>query len=1068
MADIKLTTDGIVIPLTKALGKKLLGGNSNAGVEFILPRALDVLDALKSDTPFPNRVIQLSEISAKATAGSEGVQFASGGGTASFKASAGVSSGLAVYPEPKSLLKDIGLGDDISPGLQLTADAKSNYLLMRWGYEVGGSAKAGVVFGGPASAAATAGGKSEGTFAIVRQLPKTTGALTAINETVQGWLLPLQIASVDDLEPGTWIIAEVDSSVSVGIEAQYGFDFTWVKETEALGLSGDIGLRLCLGAKAAFGYQAGGRFAVVVSRDSVSKTDKKIRIRLFKQRQNGWNFAMDAQVGAQANTSNFFPEDFDDFIRAVFGTHGAQIMKDIELIEQWSDPNAPLPGMLASLGSDYFKKFLKDTTGVDPETAFNDAKGKLLGFVEKWNNLDHAVASLLWKQAEKKANLTKIRAFNNKLMDTKPEKARAFLRKEIEKVDFFSTLGGQFLLAMLPEENLLSALTDSEVLKKIQAAATKASHILDGGLLTDTLVKLQDNINKRLNLDQITQKAEETDFATLDNWLKLKLERFIDGTLSQPLLLEIRNTIHTITAKRQEFYDLALKALNRQYSYGFNVAYQKNTTSSALVDLTIDTAKAEAGAFIKLALLGQFDKILTKPTPGVTLNEGSLTHGVRIQSAVSINLPFFKGSSTHLNDCLVKANALDEQDGRVFVYDLKATDVVTNDREQISALSIDGHFRAKSNVLRVHDQNPLAYAYSFQQFRPAMKVADLQLQLKPYVETYLPNLFQDGSLDTWITTIEQQAERLAPNGAGILGDTLLYMEQNLPAQAASAWMNAPTDPNAAAYGKMSRRIQRQLKQLIPFYYFQNLKNYEDIRLAPALLAYSATPNMIGFQEKGGKWFEAETGVYWNWKDKKMQRLILNWPRTNNNLLAKLTEVHALLKATPGMEKLADKFYQPVPARKPGEPCPFLANVLDEFESGKTAMHFESLFFVEATIIGQAHKAGLAMAAFLQKSGTEPSRAVKLLTDFGTNLTMAFNKNFTSVFGDAALRPLSTVLFLEAAQAFLPENAQTDPSVLLNLTVLKQGARFKPDQRTRPGSIPPADVLVSKQVVDMGA
>lgn len=1063
MADIKQTADGIIVPLIKPLEKKLLGGKSSAGIEFACQNAPDVVLAMINNSPFPNRIIRLSEISAKAAAGSDSIQFASGGGTASFKAGGRVSSGLAVYPNPATLLRDIGLGDDISPGLQLTPNPKSNYLLMRWGYEIGGNAKAGVVFGAAPAVSASAGGKSEGIFAVVRQLPKNTGAATAVSETAQSWLLPLQIASVDDLEPGTWIIAEVDSSVTVGIEAQYGFDFNWVKETAALGLSGDIGLRLAMGAKAAFGFQAGGRFAVVVSRDSVRKQDKKIRIRLFKQRRNGWNFAMDASVGVQADVSNFMPADFGDFVKAVFGTHGAQIMKDLEVIEEWSNPDAPLSNMLAGLGADYFKKFVKDTTGVDPEQAFDKAKGQLQTLLQKWNDLDHTVATLLWKQAEKKANLTKIRAFNNKLKDANPEKVRAFLRKEIEKVDFFNTIGGQLLLAMLPEENILSVLTDSEALKKIQTTATKAAAILDGGVLTDTLVKLQDNINKRLNLDQIGKDLEEIDFDTLDNWLKVKLERFIGDTLNKPRLAEIRRTVHLITSRRQEFYDMALRALNRHYGYGFNVAYQKNTTSSALVDLTIDTTRAEAGAFIKLALLGQFDKILAKPTPGVTLNEGSLTHGVRIQSAVNINLPFFRGSSTHLNDCLAEAKAFDEEDGRVFVYDLKAADTVTNNRQQISALTIGGNFRAVANTVRVHDTNALAYAYSFQQFRPAMTTADLKFQLKPYVETYLPTAFgqtPEASVDAWVDTIEQQVEQLAPNGTGIIGDTLLYMELNLPPQAASAWMHAPKDANAAAYSQMSRNIQRRLKQLIPFYYFQDVKNYKDIRVAPVLMAYSAIFPATGFREEKGKMVAADTGTYWNWPDKKMQQFMVAHPRTKGFLQIKMQEAHELLKVTPGMDKGTIEFYNPARVDK------LVLELVDRL-SDKKEMHFHSLFFVEANIIEKSLQAGLAMAAFLEKSNTEPSKAVKLLTDFGTNITMAFNKDFTSIYGDAAIRPLGTMLFLEAAQAFLPANAKKEPDTLLNLTVLKPGAKFKPDQRTRPGSIPKGDVLLAKQVVDMG-
>lgn len=1061
MSTVQTTPTGIIVPLTKPFQKKFLGGRAAAGIECVVQPDTEVFFALTGNTPFPNRPIQLSEIAAKASAGSEGITFANGGGTAAFKASTRVAAGMAVYPDPQPLLRDIGLGDDISPGLQLTRDPKSNYILLRWGYEIGGSAKGGVVFGGPASASATAGGKSEGVFAIVRQLPKDTGAATAVYETAQSWLLPLQIASVDDLEPGTWIIAEVDSSVAVGIEAQYGFDFNWVKETEALGLSGDIGLRLQLGAKAAFGFQAGGRFAVVVSRDSVRPQDKRIRIRLFKQRQNGWNFALDAQVAAQADVSKFLPPDSNDFVKAVLGVHGAQVLRDLE---EWTNPNTPVSNLVAQLSTKYLKKFVKDTTGVDPEQAFDQAKGTLKTWLDKWNQLDHAVAALLWKEAEKKANLTKIRAFNNKLREANADKARTFLRKEIEKVDFFQSLGGQLLLALLPDENLLSALTDNAVFKKVQDGANKAAAILDGSAHTNLLVNLQNHLNKRLHLDQIEKFAEDTDLETLDEMLRLKLARFLDAkVLEKPRVREIRSTIHLLLSKQAEFYQKAQQALNRQYGFGFQAAYQKNTTRSALLDLTIDTSKTGAGALIRQALLGQFDKILAKPTPGVILHEGALTHGVRVHSAVDITLPFFKGSSLHLNNSLANAKAIDEAEGRVFLYDLKATDTVVDNREQTSALTVGGHFRTAANSVRVHDAHPLSYAYSFQQFRLNMKAADLRFQVKPYIQAYLSDAFGeklDPAVDAWVAAIEQEAARLAPaNAAGTLGNTLLYLEVNLPAPVASAWLKAPKDKNALQYSAMSRNIQRRMRQLIPLYYFQDVNNFKsNPQAASALLAYSAIFPATGFREEsGGKFVTTDTGTYWNWPDKKMQQFVVAHPRTKGFLRLKLEETHALLKASPGMDRSTLALYDPANVDK------FVSELLNRIGK-RDEMFFHSLFYTEATVIQKALDAGLAMAAFLEKSSREPARAVKLLSEFGANITAAFNKQFISVFGDGAVRPLGTMLFLEAAQAFAPTGSS--PEALLNLTVLKPDSTFKPDQRTRPGTVPPAAVLLQRQLLGM--
>src|SRR6201999_3796179 len=126
---------------------------------------------------------------------------------------------------------------------------------------------------------------------IIRRIPKNTSARTAITDLVNSWRLPSQVSAPNELEPGTWLIAEVDGSLALNLGAQFGYDYNWIRQAQLGGLSGDIGLRLQLAVAATFGFQASGKFAVVLSRESA---DERVRLRLFKQRVKGWNFAFNA------------------------------------------------------------------------------------------------------------------------------------------------------------------------------------------------------------------------------------------------------------------------------------------------------------------------------------------------------------------------------------------------------------------------------------------------------------------------------------------------------------------------------------------------------------------------------------------------------------------------------------------------------------------------------------------------------------------------------------------------------------------------------------------------------
>jgi hypothetical protein len=223
----------------------------------------DVLAALLSNTPFPFRRIELAEMSV-AIDSSRAVTLTGGkGGAVAFGGTASAYHGIGVLDEPAevtALLVRDSIDDDIADGLALERKADHRYMVLRWGYDLQGAARGSLGLGIGASATFGAEPKRLGAYAVIRQVPADAGAASALRALVESWMLPSQFAALDDLEPGTWIVAEVDGSLALSLGAQYGYEFNWVREAVQLGgLAGDIGLKVQVGVNASFGFETSGQ-----------------------------------------------------------------------------------------------------------------------------------------------------------------------------------------------------------------------------------------------------------------------------------------------------------------------------------------------------------------------------------------------------------------------------------------------------------------------------------------------------------------------------------------------------------------------------------------------------------------------------------------------------------------------------------------------------------------------------------------------------------------------------------------------------------------------------------------
>jgi hypothetical protein len=1025
--------------------KKFLASGAAAGVSVNATIFPDVALALTNNQPFPQRQIELGNAEVNASA-SKDIKFGSGASSVTFSGSASAFAKLGVYFDPKQMLAALQLDDDIAPGMNVSSDANSLFVALRWGYDLEASTKGSLALGAPGAVTFSATGSREAKYAVVRQFNKNTGALDCVTETVNSWMLPSQIDSLDDFKPGTWLVAEIDGSIALKLGAQYGFDFNWIRQAQLGGLSGDIGLRLQLGIAVALGFQASGKYALVVSRDSTDDANKHLRLRLFKQRMKGWNFALNAGVTVEPKT--FLPSDFDDFLKAIFGVYGPQLVKDLELIKQWTDPAQSLPDLLAGAGVDAAKKLLQEVTGVDPEALFDEAKNRVLGFINLWNQLPHDVATRLWKIVEKetdldalKADLGEVRDIAQKIAGANQDTVKGLLADVLKNASFFQTPLGQWLESAAAGR-ILTALTSLNEFQQLQKIAQTTSDILSKGItsgnpLDSVLVKLQQYVSEHLHLAQVEKIIDQASFDKADEWLKAKLSAFLGEQINLAAVNQIRETIHTFLGKGEAFYAKAVKALNSKYEFQFAYTYQSATTRSALLDIVFDFSQPDVADSLEQALSGNYDTLLVNQIPGVSLNQAVLTHEIKRNSHLEVSLPYYNSTIDHINQSLAKLTVMDEDEGRLLVYELDADDIVTVKNKRDSRLAVGGYLKVAANEVQVYSTDALSYSYSFKQVKEDMKRADLQFQLKPYVDSYFPKTFPatgdgGGSFVTLIGDLDRAIDQIEPNGTDNFGNTLISLQVSLPSVVASAWLKAPQDKKSPRYMDMSRRLQMKLKQLIPYYYFQNVKKYGDISPATVLLVYAALPVSTSAKLVDNQFtINTDTDVYWNFPAPEFRAAMVRHPRTLAKLSADLLRVNELLVAY-GMGGTAAFF------------TPERAEVLQqEALQGTNDALLRSLLFVEADIVRGAYKAALKLATeFVPNAGSKPSEAIEALSEFGAAITETFNNNLKSLFGGDRIRPLGTMAFIEAAAALDPTLGVVEPVATMDLMVVKQQSQFQ--------------------------
>lgn len=1048
----------------------VLPGDGDLSFEVTAEPGSAALLALKENDAFPAGKIELADLSVRAAA-ERPLVLDGGKGKVTFSGKAGGYTRLAVLDEPGQvtalLVRDV-INDDLARGLALTRVADHRFLMLRCGYDLAGAAKGALALGVGARATFGAEAKRHGAFAVVRQLPGETRSRDALQTLFDSWMLPSQFRQLDDIDPGTWIVAEVDGSFAMSLGAQYGFDFNWVRDAVQLGgLSGDIGLKIQLGVASTFGFEASGQYTIALSRPlpnpSQGESDRRIRLQMFRLDRKGLNVAFSAAASVRGTFGDLVPGRFDEFIKGVFGLHGLQVLKELD---RWTSPEATISDLLAGVTVDYAEEFLGKVTGIDPKAEFKAARKRLVDLLQAWHDLPHQVTSTVYSLVEHEVSLLPdLRRHLSNVATKNLAEYQQDAEKLLQQVDFFRTPYGRWLEAAAFGP-VLNAVTDSTAYGRVQQLAKQTLAILDGSVVESTLVKLQKELDQRLGLDKIEDIADKATFDRADAWLKARLSDFLGRKEKLDLgqAEQVRVAIHKLLALRQKFFDQARKALTKKYEFEVIGTYQKSTARTALVDVVFDFDATHAipTQLNKLAvdaIAGDLDRILVQDIAGVLLRHGTLTHEITRQTHLEVTMPFRHAEMDHINRSLAKADAIDADTGRVLVYDLAADDLITARGKFSSRFSVNGRF-ARHTAVRVFDDQSMTHSYRFRQATPRMRRVALEAQLTSYVEAYFPDTFGrgEGSLATWITDLDQTLEQALHNGPDNFGNTMIALEVVAPAALAGAWAQAPRDEKDERYFRMSRTIQEQLRRLIPLVHFQDLTKFKDRIPSASLLVYSAIrPSSAVVVEHGRiEQFNTTRDVFWDIDSPGAVEAMARHSLTVAALAVKLADAHRLLINAHDMGDVAED-YAPTASR--------IERILhDALTTPNGSANLHNLLLVEREVVRDAHVAGMRIAEFIEAE--KPAEALKKLAEFGASVTAAFNSDIGGLFSGRELRPLGTMVFLEAARTFAPDAAAVRPTAMLELTIVREKPSFDMGSFVGGAEIPAADVVRVEKFVSL--
>lgn len=1013
--------------------KVTVGGSTSA----------NALAAIVSNTPFPAGNITVGQISVSADTGSVTVKPSAlpNGASVTFDVSGSAQSGAGVYDKAADAIASLGLADPMP--VQIKDDASRRYVMLDFGLNENVTASATSPIGVLGSV--TFGGSAQGdsVFAVLHQFDATQGAAAALTDTFSSWRLPRNVAYSNgalNISPSTWIIAELDGTLALNVAASLGWDVNFARNLTLLNVTHDLSVKIDANLKATLGLSVAGNYILVVGREDGSN---KVRVSLSKQKRKGLNFGFNLSVGVQGGDPQL-PASFSDFIQTLFGQQGQQVLSDVE---QWINNPSDITQKLAGLMPDIIDDLVHEVTGVDTSTALAEGQVLIQKALTLWSSLPDKLNKMLWNYIGRTPASPDADAFKTILGNlADPSTAASTLTTALQNTTFGDTPEGQFLES-IASQGLLALAND---LPTVTSMAKKALGVINGNYLA----KLQSYINKKLDLSQISDPA--ADLTKVEEWLKNRLATFLNKNqvvLSD--LQDIQNAIKAIDAKVESWYKTGVQAITKQYDFSLAATYQSNTTDKVLIDVYFDLSDNNAAALYKeVVVQSNLNDLLTKNTSGVTLNEATLSHEIKRQANVQLNLPWYDFSSTSVTDA-VATLTVEETGGHLLMYQVSGTNTVTIQNRSSSQLSVLASLKVAPG------QPPLlsatgSLAYDMRVVKADMRPLDLVERTNMFINEYLSGLFSggDGSVRTFYTDLDNSISAATHNSSNLLGDMGVSMQVTLPIAALTSWFT-PLGPSALKSTQMglSRSLQAAWRNLLSTLYFQDVSQYQPTPGVAALLLWSCFPVSTSVDDSTGALrFNTDQQAYWDWADSSLVNAFMTDRHTLTAFGQRLGAINTLLNEVGSSEA---GFFTPAMA----------GSRISDAQTTVGIADLNSLLFTEAELIDGATKALASLNQGLATASNAPAAAINTLAQFAADLTDTFNNKINSIYSGISDRVIGPMLLLQTT-AGLGSSAMTAPSAQLSLYALKPGHTADLTAFVTGTTPPQADVALAQTLVSL--
>ncbi len=1043
--------------------KELFNKNLSTGIEFSSNLEPKILKAIAKntavDTLLLNGPLIIGNGEVMATGNKKTFQF-KGAKELAIQGGAKAFLRIGIFEKVSELLKDLIEEDRLSVNIADESDDKI-FVLFSAGYEVEAGAEGKWILNSGSIKGSLSGSLAK-RMAVIKGIDPNTGLKDAIRETMSELKLPGHISSPKDIAPNTYLVTESAGSIRGGFAAQLGYDFNWLFESDLEGLQGTVGLHAKLAAQLSVGFDDSGTYALALSRGA---NDAYVRYQLFKQRKNGRSFALSLASSVKGDLKDFKDTSLDDVLKATLGVHHNQVVESFNTIREWTDAEK-LEEKVNGLTEDLLKKLVDAV-----DDTVEKAREKLITILDAWDNLEDEASSTLWKLLDDKVlgsedfKLSELSREFEDIANKDKKEVQEFLKEKLQKVGYEKTAFGKLLTAILPTDDILESITESTLFNKVQKKAGNLAGILD---LDDQIEHFHKEISAELHLDKIKKAVKTKKIEDLGPLLSAKLSELIteNGQFVLDKLKEINSFIETFRKKAKIIFEKTKKALQREYGISFALGFQKQKENSALIDASFKLGATAIKEVFKEAVNGNYGRLLVEDHgEAILLQQATLSHSISKSKTISLSLPFMKRDFAKMNKAMTSANFIQEEDGRLVMYELEAEDTIRRSKK-LSQLALEGFYKGKiKGENKILTEKSLKLSYSFKLAKQRFRTKHLEQVIEPFFRIYLPKVFDIDSntpkisSDQWIRDMDDEIDAIEGNGKNNFGTTMLSLELRVPSEIGAAWFSAPD--RAEDYDGVSLAIQRRLRQVLPLYFFENEEVFEKTNLRDelyAILAYEALPAQDDFIVRNGRFKR-----HWKWNTKKGLLEALRDTETILNLARGLGRVKARLffDPDPKLKKLAEDFDTLTSAQ--------VSDILNRAATPESPEneHLKRLFSIEQKIIESTIKAGVLLAGFVEKTDKSPNAALKGLQEFGSLITDAFNRrskfSIIAARGDYT-RYLSTELFIAVAQELDP-SLQADTQGFFELLVLSKDSEF--DFRTYlNGEIPPAeDLIISSKIFD---